>query len=48
MGWEEAKSPPKEQILSEGEELLLELFRQVPSEKQELVLQMIRVALGNL
>lgn len=48
MGWEEAKSPPKEQILSEGEEMLLELFRQVPAEKQELVLQMIRVALGNL
>lgn len=44
----EAKSPPKEPQLSEGEELLLELFRQVPPEKQELVLQMIRVALGNL
>lgn len=34
--------------LTEGEELLLELFRRVPEEKQELVLQMIRVALSNL
>lgn len=33
--------------LTEGEIMLLELFRRVPEDKQELVLQMIRVALGN-
>ena len=48
MGWnEEEKNPPEEPILSEGEKMLLDLFRRVPVEKQELVLQMIRVALGN-
>ena len=31
-----------------GEEKLLELFRRVPEEQQELVLQMISVALKNL
>ena len=38
---------PSEPDLSEGEQMLLELFRRVPVDKQELVLQMIRVALGN-
>lgn len=40
------KKSPEELKLSEGELLLLDLFRQVPEEQQELVLQMIRVALG--
>ena len=48
MGWkEEQKTPPQELILTEGEQMLIDLFRQIPEEKQELVLQMIRVALGN-
>lgn len=33
--------------LTEGEQILLDLFRRVPEEQQQLVLQMIRVALGN-
>jgi transcriptional regulator with XRE-family HTH domain len=41
------KDSPSEADLSEGEKMLLDLFRRVPEEKQELVLQMIRVALGN-
>ena len=41
------KASPSEAELSEGEKMLLNLFRRVPEEKQELVLQMIRVALGN-
>ena len=49
MGWtedsEENKSP-EELELSEGEKMLLDLFRQVPEDQQQLVLQMIRVALG--
>lgn len=40
-------APPEEPKLSEGEEMLLDLFRRVPEEQQQLVLQMIRVALGS-
>lgn len=38
---------PEEPTLTEGEEMLLDLFRRIPEDKQELVLQMIRVALGS-
>lgn len=41
------KDSPSEDSLSEGEKMLLDLFRRVPEEQQQLVLQMIRVALGN-
>ena len=41
------KTSPTEAELSEGEKMLLELFRRVPEEQQTLVLQMIRAALGN-
>ena len=41
------KTSPSEPDLSEGEKMLLELFRRVPEDQQTLVLQMIRVALGN-
>ena len=41
----EDKNSPAEQKLSEGEQLLIELFRKVPEDKQQLVLQMIRAAL---
>lgn len=48
MGWDEEESPqPEGIVLSEGEQALIELFRRIPEDKQELVLQMIRVALGN-
>lgn len=47
MGWEEEPSSPKEVKLSEGEQALIDLFRKVPEDKQQMVLQMIRVALGN-
>jgi hypothetical protein len=51
MGWTEdnnmeEKNPPEELTLSEGEKMLLNLFRQVPEDQQQLVLGMIRVALG--
>lgn len=39
------KNSPEELVLNEGEKMLLNLFRQVPEDKQELVLQMIEVAL---
>lgn len=44
----EEKSPPEEPKLSEGEKALIELFRRVPEDQQELVLGMIRAALGSL
>ena len=48
MGWEEEKNAPSEEPkLSEGERMLLDLFNKVPEDKQEMVLQMIRAALGN-
>ena len=41
----EEKSPPEELQLNEGERMLVELFRKVPKEHQELVLRMIESAL---
>ena len=41
-------TPPGEQGLSEGEEVLLALFRMVPEERQQLVLHMIKAAIDNL
>lgn len=38
---------PDNETLTEGELVLLDLFRRVPEEQQQLVLQMIRAALGN-
>jgi transcriptional regulator with XRE-family HTH domain len=39
-------SSPEEPKLSEGEKMLLDLFRQVPEDQQQLVLGMIRAALN--
>ena len=47
MGWEEKKSSPNELQLTEGERFLIELFRRVPEENQQMVLKMIRAALGS-
>jgi transcriptional regulator with XRE-family HTH domain len=47
MGWDDEENPPDKPSLTEGEQALLDLFNRVPKDKQELVLQMIRVALGN-
>ena len=41
---EETQKKPQDE-LSEGEKMLLDLFNRVPEDKQELVLQMIQVAL---
>lgn len=38
---------PEELKLSEGEKMLLDLFRRVPEDQQQLVLSLIRAALGN-
>lgn len=47
MGWDEKESSPSEPQLTEGEKVLLDLFNRVPEDKQQLVLQMIRAALGS-
>ena len=46
MGWDEKKDSPSEPQLTEGERVLLDLFNRVPEDQQQLVLQMIRAALG--
>lgn len=48
MGWSDNKkiNSPEKNNLSEGEKMLLDLFRQVPEDQQQLVLGMIRVALN--
>lgn len=38
---------PSEPQLTEGEKVLLDLFNRVPKDQQQLVLQMIRAALGS-
>ena len=45
--WDEKKESPSEPQLTEGEKMLLDLFNRVPKDQQQLVLQMIRAALGS-
>ncbi len=49
MGWDEnvKKTSPEEPKLTEGERMLLDLFKRIPEDQQQMVLQMIRAALGN-
>lgn len=47
MGWDEKENSPSEPQLTEGEKVLLDLFNRVPKDQQQLVLQMIRAALGS-
>lgn len=46
MEKEKPNSPIVEQQVTKSEQLLLELFRKVPENKQEMVIQMIQVALN--
>lgn len=41
------ENSPSEPKLTEGEQILLDLFRRVPEDQQQLVIQMIRAALGS-
>ena len=41
------KTLPQEQTLTEGEMLLLELFRQIPEDAQKMYLEVLRAALKN-
>jgi repressor LexA len=44
---DKTNQPAPDKPLTEGELVLLDLFRRVPEDQQQLVLQMIRAALGN-
>lgn len=39
------KDSPDEQVLTEGEKLLLELFRQIPEDAQKMYLEVLRASL---
>ena len=49
MGWEEDKSEKKESPsqpeLTEGEKMMLELFRRIPEDRQPAALELLRAAL---
>lgn len=47
MGWEEEKEKlsPGEEHLTEGEKMVLELFRKIPEDRQAEALELLRVAL---
>ena len=45
MGWEEKENSPSEPQLTEGEQLMLELFRMIPEDRQPEALELLRVAL---
>ena len=45
MGWDEKKDSPTEPQLSEGEKLMLQLFRQIPEDRQQAALDLLRAAL---
>lgn len=47
MGWDKKENSPSDLPITEGEKVLLSLFRKIPEEDQEMVLQMIRAALGS-
>lgn len=48
MGWDdnsEKKTSPSESNLTEGEKMVLELFRKIPEDRQAEALELLRVAL---
>ena len=48
MGWFEEETHPKTISITEDEQKLLDLFRKVPENQQQMVLQMISVALKTI
>lgn len=45
FGWDEKEDSPSKTSLTKGEEIMLELFRKIPEDKQAAALEMLRVAL---
>ena len=48
FGWDEKKDSPSEPTLTEGEQMLLNLFRQIPEDQQRVFLEMGRVYANSL
>lgn len=48
MGWDEEENTPEEPKLTEGERMLLDLFRQIPEEQQKVFLEMGRLYANSL
>lgn len=48
FGWEEKKSSPSEPNLTEGEKLILDVFRQIPEDQQRIFLEMGRAYANSL
>ena len=48
MGWDEKEKTPSEPVLTEGEKILLNLFRQIPEDQQRVFLEMGRVYANSL
>lgn len=45
MGWDEKENSSDERQLTEGEKMVLELFRKIPEDRQPEALDLLRVAL---
>ena len=45
LGWDEKKDSPSEAQLTEGEQLMLELFRKIPEDRQAAALELLKAAL---
>ena len=45
FGWDEKKASPSEPTLTEGEKMMLELFRRIPEDRQAAALELLRAAL---
>ena len=45
FGWDEKENSPSEPQLTEGEKLMLELFRRIPEDRQPAALELLRAAL---
>ena len=45
FGWDEKNVSPTEPELSEGEKMMLELFRRIPEDRQAAALELLRAAL---
>ena len=48
FGWDEKENSPSEPTLTEGEQVLLNLFRQIPEDQQRVFLEMGRVYANSL
>ena len=48
MGWDEKKSSPSEPELTEGDKMMLEIFRLIPKEQQRAFLEMGRAYANSL